>query len=214
MTNLPENVTIIGAGGHAKVVIAALEAAGRPPAYIFDDAAAEKQIEILDHAISAIPQSTWWQQDTTQVAAHIAIGSNTVRKKIAQTTPADAWATIVHPTAIVHPSAQIGAGVFVSARAVIQPDAKIGAHTIINTGAIIEHDCVVGDYCHIAPSVTLCGNTRVGEGTLVGVGSSTIPGIRIGAWAAVGASSTVVSAIGDNEVAFGSPARAHRRNDP
>src|SRR5690606_31617014 len=125
--------------------------------------------------------------------AIIAIGANTARARIAEELDGKVeWVNAVHPSAIVSPSATIGAGVLLAAGSIVQPSVTVEDHAIINTGAVVDHDAVIGACTHIAPGARLAGHVTVGEGTLVGIGSSVIPGITIGAHATIGAGSVVI----------------------
>ncbi|MBL8848585.1 MAG: sugar transferase, partial [Planctomycetaceae bacterium] len=157
-TVLPEGVFVIGAGGHAKVVIATLQAAGQTAAAVLDDDPAQWGRTVLGVPVVG-PVCTLERELGRQ--AVIAIGSNAVRRRIAKELRAE-WVTVVHPSACVHATVLLGAGTVVFAGAVIQPDAAIGAHCIINTGASIDHDCRLGDFVHAAPGVRLAGDVEVG----------------------------------------------------
>ncbi len=199
------DISIVGAGGHASVVIAALVAGGGRPGKVFDDSlAAPGERLVAGFGVEPTPAPSWWQE--TERAAHLAIGSNAARQTVSGQLRAQ-WASIIHPSAVIDPTAQIGCGVFVSAGAIIQANARIGDHSIINTGAIVEHDCEVGRFVHLAPRTSLCGGVEIGEGALVGVGTNVIPLRRIGAWTIIGAGSTVVRDIPDRVTAYGCPAR-------
>lgn len=202
-------VSLIGAGGHAAVALAVARAAGIEVSAIFDERAAPGQT-VLGMAVSPMPDPNHWNDGSP--GAHIAIGNNAVRQRIAAAIGAR-WATLIHPSAVVDPTAEVGAGVLVGAGAVIQPEAVIGDHAIVNTGAIVEHHCRIGAFAHIAPGVTLCGGVLVGERSLVGAGATAIPLARIGADCTVGAGATVVSPIPDGKTAIGTPARYEARND-
>jgi len=196
-------IAVIGAGGHAKVVIATLQAAGYESIVVFDDDPAKWQSRLLGFPVAG-PVSEVRDQEVE--LGIIAIGSNSKRKEIASAVSLE-WVRLVHPTASTHPSVALGSGTVVFAGAVIQPDTVVGAHTIINTGAILDHDCRLEDFVHIAPGVSLCGGVGIGEGTLVGVGASVVPGIRIGCWSTVGAGAAVVRDLPDRTLALGVPAR-------
>ncbi len=114
---------------------------------------------------------------------------------------------LIHPSAVVSPTARIGAGTVVMAGAIINARAEIGEDCIINTGAIVEHDCILDDGVHAAPRSVMGGTCRIGKATLFGIGSSMRPGTTIGANVVVGAGSTVVSAIADGLTVVGNPAR-------
>lgn len=195
---------ILGAGGHAKVVVATAEAAGFEIAAIYDEDDGKRGKALLGHAITVpTPAAGDWPKDA---AAIIAIGDNRVRQRLAAIHTLN-WPAVVHPGAMVHPSVTIGPGTLVCAGVIIQPDAKIGAHAIINTGAIVEHDCRVGDYAHIGPAACLAGNVDIGEGAFVGAGTTVIPGIRVGAGAIVGAGAAIVTDIAPDAKVGGVPAR-------
>lgn len=200
-------VWIIGAGGHAKVVIATLQAAKITPRGIFDDDPVHKGRSLFGVPIlGPLPSVSSFAPEDRQVV--IAIGANGSRKKIAEKNTGLNWMSVIHPAAIVHNSASIGAGTVIFAGCVIQPDTKIGSHVILNTGAQVDHDGRVGDYCHIAPGCALAGNVTLGEGTFIGVGASIGPGWHVGAWTTIGAGATVTCDIPPGVTAVGVPARA------
>ena len=114
---------------------------------------------------------------------------------------------VVHPSAVVAPSAQLGLGTFIAARATVNPSSRIGKACIVNTGATVDHDCRVADGVHIAPGVNLCGNVHVGEQTLVGVGASVLPGVRVGRKCLVGGGAAVTEDVADGMTVAGVPAR-------
>ena len=116
----------------------------------------------------------------------VAIGDNRARKRVVEAEKGSGpFATLIHPTAWVSPTARLGEGSVIMAGAIVQAGAVIGAHCIINTGASVDHHCIIEDFVHIAPGARLCGAVRVGEGTLVGVGVGIAPGAVIPAWSLV-----------------------------
>jgi len=115
--------------------------------------------------------------------------------------------TIIHASAAISPSATVGAGTFVAAAAVLGTDVQVGRAAIVNTGAVVDHDCVIGDNAHVAPGVTLSGGITVGANTLIGAGATVIQGVTIGASVVVGAGAVVVSDLPDGATAVGVPAR-------
>ncbi|MDZ4250397.1 MAG: hypothetical protein U0990_09940 [Candidatus Nanopelagicales bacterium] len=114
----------------------------------------------------------------------IAIGSNSARKIEAEKERRN-YSVLIHHTACISPSAEIGAGTVIMAGVVVQAHARIGKHVILNTHCSVDHDCVIGDYAHIAPGAHLCGHVEIGEGALVGVGVGIAPGCKIPAWSLV-----------------------------
>jgi UDP-perosamine 4-acetyltransferase len=121
---------------------------------------------------------------------------------------------VIHPGAIVSPSARVGRGAAILAGAVIGTQAQLGENVIVNTGAIVEHDCVIGDHAHIATGACLAGDVVVGRGSHVGVGASVRQGIRIGVGATIGAGAAVVRDVPDEVVVAGVPARILKSEVP
>ena len=199
-------VAVIGAGGHGKVVVSTLEAAGLAVAGVFDDDRERWGRTVLEAEILGATEEL---RRLGIDRALLAVGDNRGRRELARSL-ADldlTWASAAHPSAVVHHSALIGDGSVVFAGAVVQPDARVGRHSIINTCASVDHDCTLGDFVHIAPGARLAGGVEVGEGALIGIGSAVVPGISIGAWATVGAGSTVVRDVAPGATVKGVPAR-------
>lgn len=121
----------------------------------------------------------------------IAVGDNAIRQKEARKKEGVVFATAIHRSAIISPSAKIGEGTVIMAGVVVQARAVIGKHCILNTGCTADHDCIIEDFAHLAPGVHLCGGVHVGEGALVGVGSCAIPGARISPWIVIPAGSVI-----------------------
>jgi acetyltransferase EpsM len=200
------SLVLIGAGGHAKVVIGALRASGVPVRAAYDTTPEKAGgrcagVEILAFADFA-PEP--------DAELFLAIGDNAARRELDRKLTAR-YPVVIHPSAWVDPSARLGAGTLVCAGAVIQADTVVGRHAIVNTGASLDHDCVVGDYAHVAPGARLAGRVRVGEGALLGVGSAFLPGVTIGAWATVGVGAAVVADVPERVTARGVPARWEKR---
>jgi sugar O-acyltransferase (sialic acid O-acetyltransferase NeuD family) len=207
-------VWIVGNGGHAKVAIDTIRAGQRfrLAGIISDDPATPPVEPDVPHIgpLSSDVVREYGIQHT-----FIAIGANSVRARIAHLLDGNVtWVSIVHPSAIVSPTATIGSGVLLCAGSIVQPFVTIGDHTIINTAATVDHDSNIGAFSHIAPGVHLSGAVTVGEGAFLGIGSAAIPGAQVGAWSVVGAGSTVVHDLPPNITAVGTPARIIKEREP
>jgi sugar O-acyltransferase (sialic acid O-acetyltransferase NeuD family) len=202
--SISQSVAVIGAGGHAKVVISTLQAAGYIVTSVFDDDPARLGTSVMNVPVRG--RVAELAQAGRRMAV-IAIGDNRVREKLAREINME-WVTAVHPQSYVDSSVRLGEGSVVFAGAIIQPDTVIGAHAIINTGAIVDHDCVLGDFVHLAPGVRLAGGVQIARGAFLGIGAAVVPYRRVGEWAIVGAGGVVIRDIPDGVTAVGVPARS------
>ncbi|OXM85232.1 acetyltransferase [Paenibacillus rigui] len=202
-------IAVIGNGGHSKVVTDLIRSIPgyRIQAILDDKYEAEAQDgDVCTGPLSCVPGLL---QSEPELRFIVAVGHNATRQTIVSRLglPADRYITLVHPSAVVSPSATLGRGTVVMAHAVVQADTAIGHHAIVNSGAIIEHDSRLDDYVHAAPRATLTGAVSVGEGAMIGAGAVVIPGKSIGAWAVVGAGAAVIGNIPPHSTAVGTPAK-------
>jgi len=142
-----------------------------------------------------------------------AIGDNGTRAKMVRRAEEFGWkpATLVHPTAIVASTVEIGAGSYIGPASVISVNAKIGAHVIIDMHVSIGHDAVLKDFCAIFPGARISGGCRLGKYALIGSNATLLPGTLVGDRAVVGASSLAHGSVEPDTTIFGVPARIIRR---
>lgn len=206
-----ETVLIFGAGGHAKVVIDALERQYAPSSVlVFDDDPGVWGSKLLGYpVIGGLNELLQHASDYQADCSVVAIGNNAVRVGIAAKLAVHGFplGSVIHPSAVVSRTARIGVGTVLFANAVVNADSHIGNNVIINTGATIDHDCIVSDGVHVAPGVNICGGVEIGEGSFIGAGAVVIPGVRIGSNVTVGAGATVLEDVQDNMKVVGTPAR-------
>jgi sugar O-acyltransferase (sialic acid O-acetyltransferase NeuD family) len=202
------DLVLIGAGGHAKVVIELVRAAG-----------GFRLVGLLDPrpaspALLGVPVlggEELLPSLRRQGVGHafVALGANALRQRIGEGLRGLGFVQppAIHPAAFVAPSAQVEEGALVMARAVLGTDSRAGRLCILNTGAVVDHDGQLGEACHVGPGCALAGNVTVGARALLGVGSAVRPGIRIGEDAVVGAGSAVVRDVAAGATVAGTPAR-------
>jgi len=118
------------------------------------------------------------------------------------------FATLVHPSAVVAASAEVGEGAIVSANAVIGARARIGAHAIVNRGCLVGHHVRVGPCATLGPGCNIGGLASIGAGALVGMGAIVIDRVTVGEGSAVAAGSLVNHDVAAGERVAGAPARA------
>ena len=59
--------------------------------------------------------------------------------------------TLIHPTAVISPTAEIGEGVIVNAGAVISSHVVLGRYLLVNRGASVGHDGWLDEFANIGP---------------------------------------------------------------
>lgn len=200
-------IVILGAGGHAKVILDACRCAGLPVSGLLDGGfppgATLLDVKGLggDHRLD----------DPEFVLAHafiVGVGAMETRRTLIRhlDNRNAALATVIHPSAVIAPSAQIAPGTLVAAGVVVNPDTRIGRHVILNTCCSVDHDCQVGENCHIGPGARLAGGVACGEEVFVGTGANVAPGIRIAPHSVVGAGATVIRDVSEGVTVVGVPA--------
>ncbi len=202
-----QDLLIIGAGGHGKVVADIAEKMGCYQSIIFADA---------DETISScMGYEVLREQDLEDNFLRkrdiiVAVGNSVTREKICKEMLEKGFflPTLIHPDATVARTASIGIGSVVMAQAVINADAAIGCSCIINTASSIDHDCRVGDYCHVSVGAHLAGTVTIGAHTWIGIGACVNNNLMICDRCMIGAGAVVINNIVTPGTYVGVPARA------
>jgi UDP-perosamine 4-acetyltransferase len=201
------DVVVIGARGHAKVVIDVLRDMGERVACCVgadDSPDAGLPVPVMkgDGHLALLRERGYTR-------AIVAIGSNDVRERLAEQVERTGFELVsaVSTRAVISPSVRLGRGVVVMPGVIVNAGAVIEDLAIINTGATVDHDCHIGRAVHVAPQCALAGHVTVGVCSFLGIGSTVIPGIRIGRHVTVGAGGVVVDDVPDGVTVVGVPAR-------
>lgn len=187
---------LLGAGGHARVLQALVQALGQcligvvDPVLAREGAASWRGLAVLgdDAALLARDPGEAGLVNGIGPVPH-QLGRQAVHQRFSAA--GFHFPSLVHPHAWVAPDVVLANGVQVMAGAVVQPACRLGSGSTLNTGSRIDHDCEVGAHAHIAPGAVLCGGVRVHEGAFVGAGAVVLPGLTVGAGAIVAAGSTL-----------------------
>lgn len=199
MKQQKRRIAVLGAGGHGKVVVDAIERNDELVVACVADDNPKSGAKVLGHAVVG-DRAALLARRSGFDGVIVAIGDNRTRMAAADWLVAQGFSlqSVVHPSAMVAGSAVIGVGTLIMPLAVVHTDARLGANVIVNSGAIVEHDCEIGDGVHVAPGAVLCGSVVVEAGAFIGAGVVIVPGVRIGAGLLVKAGTTVThDVIGD-----------------
>ncbi|MEN9905014.1 MAG: hypothetical protein RLZZ555_1579, partial [Pseudomonadota bacterium] len=123
-----------------------------PPALLEQAAARGACIETPDPYLYFARLTQWWRARREQAEA-------------AESGPA------IHPSAVIHPSAQLGAGVTVGPFAVLEAGVIVGDGARIGAHGVLERRSRVGARTRLSPHVTLGRDCSIGADGIVHAGT-------------------------------------------
>ncbi len=204
-------IIILGAGGHAKVLIDTLQ---RQSANILGVTDPDPELHGKD--VLGIPiignDSSILQYRVNDILLVNGLGRinrSNRRMQIYDTFKERGYifTRVIHPSAVISSEAYLAEGVHVMAGAIIQTLATIGVNTIINTRVSVDHECIIGNHCHIAPGCTISGAVETGDNVLIGAGATIIQGVKLGIHCIVAAGAVVIRDVPDGVTVMGVPAK-------
>lgn len=145
----------------------------------------------------------------------IAVGEPSSREKLFIKTVDAGFrpATLIDPTAIISPSAKIGAGTIVCEYSTIHCDVDIGQNCIIQPYCCIGHDIKVGNHSVLSAYFSPGGASVFGHRVYCGMHSVVKEHLNVGDNAIIGMGSVVFRDVLENNVMLGNPACVTRGND-
>lgn len=138
-----------------------------------------------------------------------AIGKVRDRKKTCEIilTKGGSFINLIHPTAIVSPSAKIGVGVAIKAFSSLASDVTIGNFVYLQSSVILGHDVKIGNYCHVNSFAFCAGYVNIEDLCVINAGAKLIQNIKVGTGATVGIGSIVLTRVKAETTVFGMPAK-------
>ncbi len=200
-----KKIIIIGAGGHAaeirdyiahhnkSQVNKGIEVVG----YLDDDESNYHHYNYSEPYLGSIKEYKFDKSKFYLMGiANLAFRRTIIEKFIASGAE---FVSLIHPTALISPSAKIGKGVVISHNASVGPKAIIGDYCVLNSRCTIGHDSVLGQYNFIGPQVAISGNTIIGNENMLGTNCCTIPSTKIGDKNKIAAGMVLYKSVGDGE---------------
>ena len=152
-----KSLLILGAGGFGHMIQETAYLLGYENAVFLDDAVKDKDVvgKCCDY-------KNFLEEYDTAVAA---LGDNNMRlywtEKLMEAgyqVPA-----LIHPSAVVSPSAEIGNGSFVMQRAVVNTHTVVEHGVLVNSGAVIDHDSHICSGAHVGLGSVVKANCTIGS---------------------------------------------------
>ncbi|HYI40074.1 MAG TPA: NeuD/PglB/VioB family sugar acetyltransferase [Allosphingosinicella sp.] len=197
-------IVILGAGGHARVLIDLVREGYRDRIIVGtvdDDPSADRDclgVPLLGASDRlAELRSEGIEEALLGVGA---VTNNALRAKLYRRLRDSDFhvPTLIHPRAAVEPSARMLSGCQIFAGAIVGSNVSLGENVIVNSGAVVSHDCVIGSHVHITPGAILAGAVTVGENSVIGMGVTVYLGVRIGANVTIGNGVHIFRDVPDN----------------
>ncbi len=141
-------ITIIGAGGLCREVLAALDASGeRVSGFVVD----------LGYPLGTIAglrvrddPEAWSAVGPFVVAIGNARARSRIVGRLAERPMGARFGTVQHPAAVVGPRVTLGPGTLLIGPLSITADVAIGDHVLINPGCAVAHDCRIDRFANSA----------------------------------------------------------------
>lgn len=132
------NLLILGAGSHGRMVRELAESLRIFPRIAFLDDDPSNTL-----ALASCGESSRFLEEYPVAIA--AVGDCDLRLRWMRMLAREGFVlpVLIHPTAVISPSAQIGYGSVIEARAIVGPSAKIGAGSVISSGATVDRGVVL-----------------------------------------------------------------------
>jgi UDP-perosamine 4-acetyltransferase len=207
-------ILILGAGGHARVLLHSLRSAKQKVA-----AFADKGPGLVRWSFDGVPvlpeEEALRRYPPGSILLVNGLGLNDStgpRRRLYERLKRQGYtfASVRDPEASIALDAIVAEGAEILTRSVLHSRAFIGKNAVVNTGAIVEHDCVVGSHAFLGPGAILCGGVKVGEGAFICAGAVVVPEVSVGPGCLVAAGAVVTRDLPAGTRAAGVPAREIR----
>lgn len=205
-----ERILFVGAGGFGREAVAWARDAWPDHVERFAGFLSDDPSRLDGHACDlSIVGSTASYVPSPADALVLAIGIPGVRRRIAESLAARGgrFLTLIHPTAIVAATAEIGPGSILCPYAIASDAARLGRFTLLNYHSSVAHDASTGDFAVLSPYAAISGGAKIGDDVFLGLHASVGPGVRIGDRSKVSANSCALATAGPDCLVHGVPGR-------
>jgi UDP-perosamine 4-acetyltransferase len=208
-----KNIIVIGSGGHAKVVIDIIHRMKDCRILGITSDSLKKDLFFCGYPVLGGDDSL--KSFVKEKNFFVAMGLGGFKDNLLRTRVFNYikilgmnFINVIHYSAIISDTVQLGEGVTIFPGVVINTDVKIGNNVIVATASSIDHETVIEDNVLISAGVIVGAYATIKSGALLALGSKVVSGVTIGSNSLVAAGAVVVNNIESNEKVFGIPAKA------
>lgn len=139
----------------------------------------------------------------------LAIGIPSVRRMVAESvlSRGGRFLTLIHPAAIVAPTASIGEGSIVCPYAIVSDCCRLGRFVLMNYHSSLGHDAAAGDFAVLSPYATLGGGASLDADVFLALHASVGPGNTVREGSYISANCAVLNDVPPRSLVFGVPGR-------
>ncbi len=176
-----KNIVIIGAGDLGKEIVWLIEDINkRFPTYLIlgflDDDLKKNAGSFYGYKVLGGTDCLEELNARSPFSAVLAIRDGKVRERIVGDHASfTAWETIVHPSAVVAPSVQIGRGCVFFPQVTVSVDTELGAFGLFYIHSTICNDCWIGNYVSVMANASISEHVTVENGVLIPANSCIEP---------------------------------------
>ncbi len=204
------NLIIIGAGGLAREVFDLANVCyGNQPEFSIKGFLSDGPSNISDLGYPPVLGTVAGYEIQSSDVFFCGIGKVTDRKRTVEIILAKGgrFINLIHPTAIISPSAKVGIGVAIKAYCSLSSDVQVDDFTYFQSSVILGHDVHIGRYCQVNSFAFFAGYVRVHDLCTISAGANLIQNVVVEEQAIVGMGSVVLKRVKAGTTVFGMPAR-------
>lgn len=167
-----KKLLMVGSGGHGRSVAEVVLINGEFVVAGFLDDDFPKLERVLDiPVLGKVTDFANWRNVAD--FAFVAIGNNALRRRISVELRSAGFSlpSVIHPRAIISPTAELGDGSAIMAGAIVGTEACLGEGVIVNCAAVVDHHCRVDDFGHLGVGAAMAGGSVLGAEAWMQAGS-------------------------------------------
>lgn len=209
---MKDEIYIVGAGTYGEAMCELAEILGYMVKGFYDED--ESKLNTLVMGIKVIGKFSNLKDNEIYGRNFIvAIGDNSIRNDIMAKINENGGITptLIHPTAVVSPSAEIGKGVYIQANSNIWTKVRVDDFCIISPNVVIAHHSTIGRACLISTLTGVGASIRIEDKVFIGMGCTIVTGVSVvGGNSIIGAGAVVLKDSEKNSIYAGVPAKKIR----